>query len=201
MELESVSLIVSNLIKKPCKNFLSYLYKYNGWKRAVLGTSKECFIPSYVEDKEIRILISEQKIIYVKGCCFTDILKAFEFIEEQFKYGKIDTYLDSVDMNIKTNYVYNLDLEVYDIWYDNVKTLSEPGIKIVLDEDFCEIKIADQDKLSEAWIMICEETSISRNPVETIEMNESISGYGFAENVVVGSILSWIVAKLGSCWQ
>ena len=52
-----ISCKINNLIRGYCSNFLSYLYKQNGWKRAVFETCKENFIPSDICCEDIRILV------------------------------------------------------------------------------------------------------------------------------------------------
>lgn len=115
--MEVISVKIDNLIQNYCYNFLSYLYAQNGWKRTVFETSKENFIPSYVNDKKIRILISNVGNIIITCYCFSDILPAMEFIYSQFNYGRMGHYLVDTDIKIKYTVTekYILDEFYYDV--------------------------------------------------------------------------------------
>ena len=112
----TISIKIDNLIQNYCYNFLSYLYANSGWKRTVFDTSKENFIPSFVTDKKIRILISNTGSILLTCYCFSDILTTMEYIYSQFAYGRMEYYLVHTDIKIRytVSEKYILDHHYYD---------------------------------------------------------------------------------------
>ena len=118
-----ISCKINNLIRNYCNNFLSYLYKQNGWNRTAFETCKEKFIPSNIPGEEIRILISNTGTISLTCYCLFDVLKALEYINEQFEYGRMGYYL-VMDENteIKTSYTTTIDMKEYD--FDEKESLT-----------------------------------------------------------------------------
>ena len=88
-----ISFKIDNLIRNYCSNFLSYLYSNSGWKRTIFETSKENYIPSIIEGKNIRIIISNNGKILLTCYCFFDIIKSVGYIIKQFEYGRMGNYI------------------------------------------------------------------------------------------------------------
>jgi hypothetical protein len=126
----TISIKIDNLIQNYCYNFLSYLYANSGWKRTALETSKENFIPSFVADKKIRILISNTGSILLTCYCFSDILTSMEYLYSQFAYGRMEYYLVHTDINIRYTVTEKYILEQH--YYDKEIEYRVAGGTIVL---------------------------------------------------------------------
>ena len=117
-----ISCKIKNFVRGYCSNFLSYLYKQNGWKRAVFETCKENFICSDTCCEEIRILISNSGDISLTCYSLFDVLNALEYINEQFVYARMGNYLVMDDeTEIKVNYTTTTDMNEY--YFDEKETL------------------------------------------------------------------------------
>lgn len=124
----TISCTIDNSIRNYCSNFLSYLYAYNGWKRIMFETSKENYIPSNIEGENIRIVISNTGKILLTCNCVFDILKAIEYIIEQFKYGRMGYYI-VIDDESSVKTVYTTILKFKDYYFDEEETCeNEYGI-------------------------------------------------------------------------
>lgn len=186
MQIVSVKVNIDNLIKNPCKNFLSYLYKKRGWERAILRTSKENWIDSYMEDKQIRILISNTGNIKIHGFCVMDILKGIGFVESEFKYGKIDCYLNSDDMQVKKEFEAVVDLSCWgDYEFESRELKSECG-RINMDGNRAMLSfntLEDGEKLKDVLVEVFNDREDSF---------ELMTG----EQYIIGSCLTWAFLKL-----
>lgn len=145
--MSKINVKIKNLIRNPCTNFLSYLYKSNGWKRVIFGTSKECYIPSYYDDLQIRIVITETKTIMIEGNCIFDVLIAMEFIEEQFKYSRMSHYLVD-DCQIDKEFTTTVDLSRYGFFNfeDDIIEVDE-GI-IILNNNIATITCSEYENVT-----------------------------------------------------
>jgi len=124
-----ISCKINNFIRNYCKNFLSYLYKQNGWRRAVFETCKEIYIPSETCCDEIRILISNSGDVSITAYSLFDILKALDFIKEQFEYGRMGYYLVmDEETEIKLTFTTSIDMKEY--FFDEKETLTTSYGKI-----------------------------------------------------------------------
>ena len=117
-----ISCKIKNFIRGYCANFLSYLYKQNGWKRAVFETCKENFISSEICCEEIRILISNSGDISLTCYCLFDVLKALEYINEQFIYARMGNYL-VMDNETEIKMKYTTTIDMTDYYFSEKETL------------------------------------------------------------------------------
>lgn len=117
----TINIKIDNMIRGYCSNFLSYLYTSNGWKRIMLGTSKE----NYRNDN--RIVITNTGTIILTCQSSFDFIDCLEFIREEFEYGRMGYYLVYDDDTImKTNYVTKIKLK--DFYYgENNKLVYDYG--------------------------------------------------------------------------
>ena len=142
METRNLTIKIDNLIRNYCYNFLSYLYLNAGWKRVIFDTSKENYIDSDVKGKKIRILIANNGTIILTCSSFTDILRAGEFLQEQFRYGRMEYYLvpdDNVSIKISGDFL-DEEAEVFEKEEINVEDVKEKEKK--------NVKMSDSDKSS-----------------------------------------------------
>lgn len=110
-----ITIKIDNFIRNYCYNFLSYLYANAGWKRVIFDTSKENYIDSYIKDKKIHVLISNNGTVILTCYCFTDILLVGEYLHSQFQYGRMAYYLvpdDKVSIKISGDFL-NEEAEVF----------------------------------------------------------------------------------------
>ena len=167
-----ISLKIDNLIQGYCYNFLSYLYKERGWKRAVFETCKENIIDSDIEDEKIRIVITSDGKIMLTCYCIFDVIKSMEFIISEFKYGRMGYYIvmdetTGIDVTFNSTYYlkdYIFEKEetsetefgsiklfkkeatlIYNDWEDG-EILKEILISAIEEEDEEEIKTKDEEK-------------------------------------------------------
>ena len=117
-----ISCKINNLIRGYCSNFLSYLYKQNGWKRAVFETCKENFIPSEICCEDIRILIANNGDISLTCYCLFDVLRALEYINEQFVYARMGNYL-VMDSETEIKMKYTTTIDMFDYHFEEKETL------------------------------------------------------------------------------
>lgn len=130
-----ISIQIDNMIRNYCYNFLSYLYANKGWKRVIFDTSKENIISSYIEEKEIRIIISNTGRILIRCHCFMDTIKAMEFIESEFQYGRMKHYLFA-DSEVKITKKFTNKIKLRDYFYETQTVYKTEIGEIILSEDY-----------------------------------------------------------------
>ncbi len=123
---------IEGFIENYCSNFLSYLYTSYNWKRCAFDTCKENLVTVSSGkanlNRQIKIMISETAVIVITCNYFTDLLWAIEFIEAQFKYGRMAYYL-----NVNNAKISFIGTEQYVINDDFHESYSEKGIYITND--------------------------------------------------------------------
>lgn len=192
MKIVNIIVKMDDFIVNPCSSFLSYLYKSNGWKRAIFGTSKENYIKSQQDDSEIRILISETRNVLISAQNRLDIITALDFIESEFKNSRMHSYLNkNADMKL------DIKAELYlDNWGDfefnenEIKsdkgTIKLKGNKVLLEFSTWE----DGEKLKNLVI-----DTFSEN-VENIETEMEDVVWLTSNRMIYASCFSWITLKL-----
>ena len=111
-ETMEINVKIENLIRKPCHNFLSYLYNSDGWKRVMFDMAKENYITSSADpSKRIKIQIVNDGTIRLTGYSVVDILRATEYIQEKFDYARMpylffDEYV-TITLNFKNSFTVN----------------------------------------------------------------------------------------------
>lgn len=181
----NIKIKVKNLIKNPCKKFLSYLYESRGWKRVIFDTSKECYIDSYIGEEKIRIVVVNNCDILIYGHCMFDIVLAMEHLIKEFKYGRIYGYLSDKNIEIIKEFGYEIDLGKYG--YNNFdEQISVPEGSIRLENDRAIINFSQYENGK-----ILNEAVMDVFAPKKIEEEENLA----PELLVFASLFGWTVIK------
>lgn len=133
--MEKINVKVKNVVKNPKNNFLSYLYKSNGWKRIMLETSKECYINSSYHEEKIRIIITNTGNIMIEGNCIFDILIGIEFISKELEPADIDHItLDDKDISKEFTSIINISKYGYSNLEDEIIQTDQGVIHLLEDK-------------------------------------------------------------------
>ena len=179
-----ISCQIDNLIRGYCSNFLSYLYAKNGWKRAVFETCKENSIPGGVE--EIRILISNTGNIKLTCHSLFDILTALEYIEEQFAYARMSSYIVmDTETIFKTFFITEVIIQDY-CFEETIFKKDVEGNSITLYKDIATFKYNNREDfhhLLESFLYFLNSDDSEEEVVETVDSEEEVVETVDAETV------------------
>jgi hypothetical protein len=214
-----ISVKIDNLIQNYCYNFLSYLYKEQGWKRAVFETCKENYIESNIKGKQIRIIITSDAKIMLTCYCLFDVIKSIEFIMSEFKYGRMGYYIVMNEKTVidtiftstyyLTDYIFDKEeisytkfgkivffkneaILTYTNWEDG-EILKDILVTAMQDEEEIYEEEKEEEKeekqIQEEQIIIQDEQIIIRDDEEQTKTNNN-------EKIILSVLILWSIVRL-----
>jgi len=195
MKDKMITLKIDNLIQGYCKNFLSYLYKDRGWKRAVFETCKENYIPSDIDQEMIRILISNDAKIMITCYCVFDVINSIEFIMSEFKYGRMGYYI-VMDETTEIDVTFTENHYLKDYYFDKEEVSETEFGTILLHKKNATLTYTDVDDGRILKDILFSAIQEEEEEEEIVKKEKSIVSDINNEKIILTVLILWSMVRL-----